>query len=275
MENRRSFTVQKGETADKTEMYPPKDQKENVTDDSIDETWCSDATLAEESQQFQAFRPAESTKKSIHHFRHTKNLVILAVLVGLQILSHISRSNLAAKIQQMDGAYLDLRWKMQQLEAYIKRRTSEVDVADYLEGARIIYEHTTQPYSEKGWFGNIKNGWGGEMALNKAYEKGCCYSFNGNTGKLAIAFKNPKLLRKIGIFHPQQESNLSALKGFSLYGLINGEEEKIGDYQYEVPGDSYQQFLFEPVKCTGIILRVHTNHGHRKYTCIYKVYAFE
>lgn len=267
--------MQKGETVDKKEIYPPKDQVREITETSIEDIWGSDASLIRESQQVQGLEASESGKKSIFHFRYVKSFVILVLLVGFQAFSHIKRSNLAEKIQEMNGAYLDLSYQMRQLEEYVKSRTSEIDVADYLEGARIIYEHTTQPYSEKGWFGKTENGWGGEMALNKAYEKGCCYSFNGNTGKLAIAFKNPKILRKIGIFHPQQESKFSAVKGFTLYGLINGEEEKIGEYQYEIPGDSYQQFLFEPIKCTGIIIRVHTNHGHRKYTCIYKVYAFE
>ncbi|KAI5187389.1 hypothetical protein NEHOM01_2139 [Nematocida homosporus] len=266
MESRRPLRLQK-----RDEILRKREVEPNVPE--IDDTFISDEESIEDSETINETKSQPLNKEVSFSLRY----IILSILVvgyTVYILSVYRRCS--GLVTRLEEEAFSMQRRVAELESLLKSKYREVDVADYLEGARIIYDLTTPPYQTKNWLlGQRSQGYNGELAIDKVCTKGHCYSFNGSEGKLAIAFKDEKIIKKIGIIHPIFDSRKSAIKRFSLDCIVNNKEKRVGEFEYEIPGDSFQQFLFPPQACTGIVLRIKSNHGNPNYTCIYKVYAFE
>ncbi|KAI5192323.1 hypothetical protein NECID01_1889 [Nematocida sp. AWRm77] len=265
MENRRPLRVQRKEDILRLQDTLSKEDSEEIS--SEEETQEDTQSLAEEPRKKKEKKDAKEGSYVL-----VSTLVLMLVYLGYMYTVYRKCSQ---GIEKVESANKGLRLKIEELESLFHSKYKEVDVADYLEGARIIYDLTTPPYEKKRWNMKTLKGHSGEVAIDKVCAKGYCYSFKGSEGKLAVAFKNEKIIRKIGISHPIFDSRASAIKNFTVDCIVNNQEQRIGEFEYEIPGDSFQQFTIPPTKCTGIILRVKSNHGHKEYTCIYKVYAFE
>ncbi|KAI5172759.1 hypothetical protein NEFER03_1791 [Nematocida sp. LUAm3] len=200
--------------------------------------------------------------------------VITAIFTIYSVYMYYIHRKCAQLIISVEQERNNIAKRISELEVVLSSKYKEVDVADYLEGARILYDLTTPPYRRKGVFREV-TGYNGELAIDKVCTKGHCYSFNGAEGKIAIAFKDEKIIKKIGISHPVFDKRHSAIKRFTVDCLVNNKEKRIGEFEYEIPGDSFQHFEIAPIACTGIIVRVKSNHGSKAYTCIYKIFAFE
>jgi len=259
MENRRPIRVQKKE--DILKYRSPQDPLHP----------CSEVT-SEEAENSSEARPDKKREET----NRTKkiNWVVLAVVVaGALWISSISRRQ-KKDLRTIEKIREEIEKRMQEIEYLIKSKSKDNDVADFLEGARIIHEITTPVYRTK-WGVRTVIGGSAELAIDKVCTKGHCYSFSGSEGKIAVGFRNEKLIKKIGISHPNFDNRASAVRKFTVDCIVNNREQKVGDFEYEVPGDSFQQFSIAPIKCTGIVLRIKSNHGNKEYTCVYKIHAFE
>lgn len=266
MENRRPLRVQRKEDILKLRSEPePESLGGMETDEESEE---GTQTVSEEE-----LRPVARKKAAL---APTRSYLVLPLLVLLYAgyMHHVYRK-CNTSIERVELANRTLQQKIDEMEFLLQSKYKEVDVADFLEGARVIYDLTTPPFEKKRWNLKVLKGHGGEMAIDKVCTKGHCYSFNGSEGKLALAFKNEKIIKKIGISHPIFDSRSSAIKNFTVDCLVHNQEQRVGEFEYEIPGDPFQQFAIPPTKCTGLVIRVKSNHGNKEYTCIYKVHAFE
>lgn len=277
MENRRPIKLTRREEIlrMKDSAPPPADLLEAedsvVSDENNNESTTESTETDPGTEETQIFNKKKDREKKTKYWVYI--LAVFIVLYSVYVFGVHRRYSLI--IAQMERDTDRIEKRVIGLEEVLKSKYREVDVADYLEGARVIYDLTTPPYRKKSWLLKETKGYNGELAIDKVCTKGHCYSFNGSEGKLAIAFKNEKIIKKIGISHPIFDSRKSAIKRFTLDCIVNNKERRIGEFEYEIPGDSFQQFSFPPVSCTGILIRVKSNHGQKEYTCIYKVYAFE
>ncbi|KAI5167371.1 hypothetical protein NEIG_00666 [Nematocida sp. ERTm5] len=279
MENRRPIRIQKKEeifrikeAAHPVDSSAPAGSTNSINankEEDSDETTASDALSTEEEDEVVAKKQNTSHVLKYATFYWS---AIMCIVVGY--LFHRVNHKCDTRIKAMAQANHILTEKINQLESLLHSKHREIDVADYLEGARIIHDLTTDSFVKKGWLNSVK-GLGAEVAIDRVCTKYHCYSFKGSEGKLAIAFKNEKVIRKIGVIHPSYDNKSSAMKSFFVDCIVNNNHVCMGEFEYEVPGDAFQQFLIPPTKCTGIVFRIKSNHGKKEYTCIYKVYAFE
>lgn len=280
MENRRPIRVQKKEDIlrikeQKEEpLHNAAESSENASDISADSETDSDETLQSENVSTAAGVRAKNKKEKAPFRRYISFYWSLASCIVIGYLLYRINNKCTTNIQVIENRNKMLSQKVEELEAFLHSKHKEVDVADYLEGARIIHDLTTESFSTRDWFKPIK-GLSAEVAIDRVCTKHHCYSFKGSEGKLAIAFKNEKIIRKIGILHPLYDNRSSAIKKFTVDCIVNNNHVRVGSFEYEIPGDSFQQFSITPTQCTGIVFRIQSNHGNKLYTCIYKVYAFE
>ncbi|KAI5192818.1 hypothetical protein NEMIN01_2234 [Nematocida minor] len=260
-------------------------EENTLTEDSDDQTPykttnTSEDEDGEESKLYKTKKDRVADQKC-HKKRAASNVqryfsLYASLLVSVAVGYFLYRINYTChkNIQILEDNSKLLSEKVSELEAFLHSKHKEIDVADYLEGARIIHDLTTESFSKAHWIRPVK-GLSAEVAIDRVCTKHHCYSFGGEEGKLAIAFKNEKIIRKIGILHPLYDNRQSAIKKFTVDCIVNNEHVRVGEFEYEIPGDSFQQFVIPATKCTGIIFRIKSNHGNKEYTCIYKVYAFE
>lgn len=198
---------------------------------------------------------------------------IVALLVNLYVVFNLKKSYQAVAERERRRV-LSIERRVEQLSE--KLRTSRIDHADIENGASIIPSMTSDVYESRSLFGRRVRGYDGARALEDNFEKGSCFSFNGARGSIGIQFKHRIDLSSISIKHPLFSQWVSAVKDFVLYGIgDNGREIKLGDFRYTAEGRSRQEFFFPAASVTGVRLEITSNHGSEKYTCIYKVSAFE
>ncbi|OAG29520.1 hypothetical protein NEDG_00653 [Nematocida displodere] len=261
MENRRPIKLHRAEELLKAPNHvEPLHLLEETSDES--------RALLSENEETLVSPPQASHKKYL--FGAVSGLVVLYG-VYLQYLY----SQCTKEVFRIDEANKALSAGLNEIKTLLHQKSRKTDVADHLEGARIIHELTTPPYLKKGWNGEVVTGSSADLAINTVCTIGHCYSFNGSVGKIAIAFSDQKRISSIAILHPLFGNKKSAIKSFTLDAIFNNQETRVGEFEYELPGDPYQKYTFPPTTCTGLILRVKSNHGHKEYTCIYKIYAFE
>ncbi|KAH9387017.1 uncharacterized protein NEMAJ01_1913 [Nematocida major] len=284
MENRRPIRIQKKEDVLRMkEESPEMSPEEECTSEgeSLSELVSND-DLSEGENDLAKEKNARKKCVSEHRekwgllFRHLLFAWSLISCLFIGYLLYRVNQNCFSHISTVEKRAAEITRKVSELEALFNSKYKEVDVADYLEGARIMHDISTEAYFVRKFpFWKSTKGLNAEVAIDRIIDKHHCYSFAGSEGKLGIAFKNEKIIQKVGIAHPLYDSRSSAVKNFSVDCLVGGREVHVGDFEYEIPGDSFQQFPIPPTACTGIIFRIKSNHGRKEYTCIYKVYAFE
>ncbi|KAI5135519.1 hypothetical protein NEAUS04_0118 [Nematocida ausubeli] len=289
MENRRPLRIRKKEeifrikeiqTAEKddTKGSLPHVSDEEPHTDSEEYNSLNISTPEEEAKEEEIKKEEVERKLSFWSlYMQSSSFSVCVLVIGavLGFLLHSYYRNLDNCINGLKDKIESQKERLLELESIFHSKNREIDVADYLEGARILYNITTDPYVEKKWFKSNVTGLSAEVAIDRVCDKHHCYSFNGSEGKLGIAFKNEKIIRKIGIMHPLYNDRTSAVKSFTVDCIMNDKHINMGEFEYEIPGDSFQQFSITPTKCTGMIFKIKSNHGKKQYTCIYKIYAFE
>ncbi|KAM0674785.1 Secreted beta-glucosidase sun1 [Gurleya vavrai] len=165
-----------------------------------------------------------------------------------------------------------LERKINELEIKKEKIEEEkiLDFASVENGASIDYKNTSPVYSS-GIFQNNK-GKDASNVLLSSFKKGECFSFNGFEGKLSIKFEKKIKINEIKIFHPFTDNRKSAIKNFKLIGFIDNKEFLIGDFIYKIDAELLQSFkIANGEKFDKICIVIENNHGHEKYTCVYKV----
>ncbi|XP_071200780.1 SUN domain-containing protein 2-like isoform X2 [Salvelinus alpinus] len=111
-------------------------------------------------------------------------------------------------------------------------------------------------------------------------QAGKCWAFHGAQGTLVIALSHPARITHVTLEHlpvsiaPTGRIN-SAPKAFSVYGLSTETEDGtfLGTFTYDQHGEPIQTFqLPNPTRAIYryVELRVLSNWGHLKYTCVYR-----
>lgn len=118
------------------------------------------------------------------------------------------------------------------------------------------------------------------VALSHDNSLGNCWAFGGNDGSFAVSLAQPVSPTHFTIEHLAKEIQVdktSAPRSLEVHAIpdISNPSETIlvGSYHFKLDSDSYSQTfpasfrLQEP--CRYYQLRIHSNHGHPEYTCLY------
>lgn len=103
---------------------------------------------------------------------------------------------------------------------------------------------------------------------------GDCTAFLPKKITFTVKFSKNVKLNNFHIFHPETENKQSAIKDFLLSGFYNEEEFEIGGFTYDINKNNYQSFLFPEIITDRLKITVLNNNGCKKYTTVYKIYAF-
>ncbi|XP_041695846.1 SUN domain-containing protein 2-like isoform X2 [Coregonus clupeaformis] len=114
----------------------------------------------------------------------------------------------------------------------------------------------------------------------QSVQAGKCWAFHGAQGTLFIALSHPIRITHVTLEHlpvstaPTGRIN-SAPKDFSVYGMSTETEDGtfLGNFTYDQHGEPIQTFqLPNPTRAVYcyVELRVLSNWGHLKYTCVYR-----
>ncbi|KAI5180468.1 hypothetical protein NEOKW01_0772 [Nematocida sp. AWRm80] len=207
-------------------------------------------------------------------------LIVSGGLILYSIVLYLLYRSQREKIEKIGYRNLLVTTELEQLKKSIYKKKEDLDVANYLEGAKIINELTTQPLRTQ------KSAWSlfrprtdeshsSALAIDPVCIKGHCYSFEGSKGQIGIRFNDERTIKSIGIFHPELPHRESAIHQFSVYCIVMEREVLVGEYEYKLNEYPLQKYPITPIVCSGIVLKVHSNHGNKRFTCIYKIYAFE
>lgn len=202
-----------------------------------------------------------------------------ATAVMLNIKAHLHRLEMEVKNRRQDLA--ELRNTVHP-KAY-----SLPDFALGTHGGKILHDLSseTYPFETKWWCRKIppwleyKNP--NSVISGQIYPliPGHCWPFKGQIGHLFIELAHEIHITHVSLGHISKDRSpvgqtLSAPKRFTVYGLktVNGEETKLGTFEYDNDGNSLQTFkiydhtheVFRYVK-----LAVESNYGNPVYTCLY------
>ncbi|GLV36599.1 klaroid [Carabus blaptoides fortunei] len=172
-----------------------------------------------------------------------------------------------------------------ELEHQNSDQTGKPDYALESTGAYIISTRQTEPYCKALMlFGIPLCGFstGPNALIQPGVMPGECWAFKGQTGTAVIRLITKIYVTGVTVEHisrsisPSGQTN-SAPKLFSIWGLHSPDDKEgffFGQYIYDTNGAALQYF---PVvhKCLHMFdiieFKVHSNHGHRDYTCIYRL----
>ncbi|XP_073945196.1 uncharacterized protein isoform X2 [Choristoneura fumiferana] len=115
------------------------------------------------------------------------------------------------------------------------------------------------------------------LALRKPVPSDC-WPFSGSRGEMIIRLEQPTKVRCISIEHVRPDTAKSAPKDFILYGIEeNGTWTKSIEAEYKNYGPAKQFFKLMPNNATSqrFVLRILTNQGNLKYTCVYRVHMYK
>ncbi|XP_061713306.1 uncharacterized protein LOC133522110 [Cydia pomonella] len=103
-----------------------------------------------------------------------------------------------------------------------------------------------------------------------------CWPFSGSRGEIVIQLKGLTEVQSIGIEHVRPDTAKSAPKNFVLYGILeNGTRTRSLEGEYLNQGPAKQFFKVTTITpLQKMILRILTNQGNPKYTCVYRIYLY-
>jgi hypothetical protein len=120
-------------------------------------------------------------------------------------------------------------------------------------------------YSELYSFGFLRNSVTDPNSMLDPNSIPC--ALKSDSGFFVVQFKPSSKISKIAFYHPPIGKPGSALKDFSI--LIN---QKTFDFQFD--GKDYQEFTFDEQIVSELKIIYDSNHGEKKYTCIYRIFIF-
>ncbi|XP_069685921.1 klaroid protein-like [Periplaneta americana] len=110
---------------------------------------------------------------------------------------------------------------------------------------------------------------------------GECWAFEGSSGSVVIQLTRKTFVTGVSLEHIPASVSIvghtkSAPKDFSIWGLEHADDEQgflFGHFTYDNEGNSLQTFFFKERSNKPFLfveLKVHSNHGHKLHTCIYR-----
>uniref|UniRef100_A0A1B0FCU2 SUN domain-containing protein n=1 Tax=Glossina morsitans morsitans TaxID=37546 RepID=A0A1B0FCU2_GLOMM len=117
--------------------------------------------------------------------------------------------------------------------------------------------------------------------LRTDMETGNCFAFRNDSAIATIKLSEPVLIDKIGLEHIAKkltpgEDNRAAPKDFSVFAISENGDELLGKFRYADNQNKLRQTfdILQSVKKYDL-LRFHftSNHGHPRYTCVYRIFV--
>lgn len=105
--------------------------------------------------------------------------------------------------------------------------------------------------------------------FNDDNKLGECLTISGSKGKFRILFSRPIYAVKFCLYHPDINDYSSALRDFVIRGVKEKSVMKVQSFSFT--GRGLQEFALEEALVDTIEIEVMSNHGNKKFTCIYKV----
>eukprot|EP00866_Antonospora_locustae_P002320 jgi/Antlo1/2320/2190 len=96
-----------------------------------------------------------------------------------------------------------------------------------------------------------------------------CFAFRGNKGKIVLEFSDMKSIVGVGVFHRLTEDLTSAPKEIAVYV----DEKETTSFQFD-PKDIFHKVEFDEEQGKTIVFDIRSNHGKRKFTCIYQLFVY-
>ncbi|ETW10270.1 hypothetical protein, variant 1 [Aphanomyces invadans] len=118
-----------------------------------------------------------------------------------------------------------------------------------------------------------------EAAISSNVDVGQCWGLASNAGKLTVKLAHPVIPDTVALYHidPSIAPDFSsAPRDCQVLGLIvEGSEVRqvdLGSFSYQKDGGSRQEFRLnsQGTPVHGVTLRVLSNYGNEKYTCLYR-----
>ncbi|EQC33116.1 hypothetical protein SDRG_09104 [Saprolegnia diclina VS20] len=116
-----------------------------------------------------------------------------------------------------------------------------------------------------------------------------CWSLQGSSGKLTIHFRDAILADTVQLYRPETTDSAgtnasTAPKMFQVTGLALDPvlqrvlSVDLGTFEFAAGGPSTQEFALSGLAARtpvdGVTLHILSNHGHDKYTCLYRIGVF-
>ncbi|WEL39931.1 Sun domain-containing protein 1 [Encephalitozoon hellem] len=150
--------------------------------------------------------------------------------------------------------------------------TKEVNYAKVEEGARVRIGDMSQLFSY-GLLGFRKHK-DPATILDENVSIGECLSFKGRSCKFSIDFDKEITIDRVGVYHPITKDTSSAIHEFEVFSYGPDGHMLLGEFKYDASVCGFQTFEFEKTRADSIEFFIKNNGGHKKFTCIYKVYLF-
>ncbi|CAK4082069.1 unnamed protein product [Aphanomyces euteiches] len=122
-----------------------------------------------------------------------------------------------------------------------------------------------------------------ESAITDNVDPGNCWTMEGASGSLSVKLAYPIVPQSVEIYHIDPSIAVdfgSAPKDIQVIGLVLDDKSKdvrhvnFGSFQYLKNGGTSQRFFLNDqastTKVVGMTLRVLSNHGNDKFTCLYR-----
>ncbi|KAL3137922.1 hypothetical protein ABBQ38_005169 [Trebouxia sp. C0009 RCD-2024] len=189
----------------------------------------------------------------------------------------------------------------QQLEIFAADKTGLPDYANFHAGGRVIghsqvYKSANPPFTHLTYWGCYL--WPGcspvvpdaaEKLLTPAMSPGQCFPLNGSTGYVDIHLHTPIAITAFSLEHipsaiayditsaPNKVTleALSAPQTHKVKGGLFTPHKTHGPFRYNLKANSAVQtfsiFAESPEPVSFVRLKVHSNHGHNLFTCLYRI----
>lgn len=195
-------------------------------------------------------------KKLIFRENFSKKLII-TILLSILFFLIIKNLSLSNKKDDLIEKLINLEYEIENIKKIKPKKI--IDIGRIEKGTQIL--SFPEPYK----YGLIWKKTGGNILNIFSENYDSPYAMSGDTGKIIFLFQKSVRIKKIGIIYPPKKSVENALKKFS----VNDET-----FEYENVG-FYQEFLFKNVKkIDDLKMEILSNHGNKKFTCIYKIYIW-
>jgi SUN domain-containing protein 1/2 len=155
-------------------------------------------------------------------------------------------------------------------EFYDTTKTGQIDFASESLGGSILSTRDTK---------EVNSSRPAQRILQACVLPGECWAFEGS-GAVVIQLIAKVNIKAVSIEHASRalwpsELISSAPKDFSVWGLdsLHDEGHYLGNFTYDIDGSPLQYFPIQEASANPfhlIELRIHTNHGNPRYTCLYR-----
>jgi SUN domain-containing protein 1/2 len=160
---------------------------------------------------------------------------------------------------------------------YDATKTGQLDFALESLGGSIVSTRNTKDYKLSSMLGTWERS--AQHIIQACMMPGECWAFEG-PGAVVIQLIGKVNITAVSIEHASRnllprDGMKSAPKDFSVWGLnsLDGEGHYFGKFSYDINGSPLQYFTIQEPSAKPfrlIELKIHTNHGNPKYTCLYR-----